>query len=45
MSKSRDKVIKEFKTYSEFTDILSKNYVVGFKDFHMDTLIASSSLL
>ena len=36
MSKSKDEVIKEFKTPKEFTDLLDENYAVGFKDFHMD---------
>ena len=30
--------IKEFKASSEFTDLLDKKYVVGFEDFHMDTI-------
>lgn len=33
-------MIKEFKTSSEFTDLLSKNYVTGFKDFLMDVVEA-----
>ena len=38
MSKSRDEVIKEFKTSKEFTDLLDENYAVGFEDFHMDAI-------
>ena len=28
----------EFKASSEFTDLLLKNYVVGFEDFRMDVI-------
>ena len=48
-----DKAIKEFKTSSEFTELLDKNYATGFEDFHLDateaflewTLIPSSFIL
>lgn len=40
LSISKNEVIKEFKTSSEFTDILDKNYAAGFKDFCMDTVEA-----
>lgn len=53
LSKSRDEVIKEFKTSTEFTVLLDKNYTIGFENFCMDAiesfpgvdLILSSSLL
>ena len=38
LSKSRDEVIKEFKTSSEFTDLLDKNNVASFENFRMDTI-------
>lgn len=40
LSKSKDEVIKEFKTSSEFTDLLDKNYTVGFEDFRIDVVEA-----
>ena len=36
MSKVKDEAIKEFKTSSEFTELLDKNYAAGFKDFYLD---------
>ena len=35
LSRTRDEVIREFKTYKEYTDLLDKNYVAGFVDFGM----------
>lgn len=40
LSKSEDEVIKELKTFNEFTDLLDKNCFVGFEDFCMDTIEA-----
>ena len=34
LSKAKDKAIGEFKVSNEFTDLLDKNYVAGFEDFH-----------
>ena len=36
MSKVKDEAIREFKTSSEFTELLGKNYVAGFKDIYLD---------
>ena len=36
MSKVKDEAIKEFKTFSEFTELLDKNYAASFKDFYLD---------
>ena len=36
MSKVKDEAIREFKTSSEFTELLDKNYAVGLKDFYLD---------
>ena len=38
LSKSRDEVIREFKTSKAYTDLLDENYVVGFEYFRMDAL-------
>ena len=38
LSKSRDEVIKEFKTSSEFTDLLDKNNAASSENFRMDTI-------
>lgn len=38
LSRSRDKVIRKFKTSKEFTDLLDENYVAGFEDFCMDAI-------
>lgn len=40
MSKAKDEAIREFKTSSEFTELLDKNYVVGFEDFCQDAIKA-----
>nr|POF12175.1 hypothetical protein CFP56_29603 [Quercus suber] len=37
-SQDKDKVIKEFKSSKAFTDLLDKNYAVGFEDFSMNAL-------
>ena len=37
-SQSRDEVIREFKSFKEFTDLLDANYVAAFEDFRMDTI-------
>lgn len=37
LSKAKDEATKEFKTSSKFTNLLDNNYVVGFKDFRLDT--------
>ena len=36
MTKVKDEAIKEFKTFSEFTELLDKNYAASFKDFYLD---------
>ncbi|KAL0015451.1 hypothetical protein SO802_002520 [Lithocarpus litseifolius] len=38
LSKSRDEVIREFKTSKEYTDHLDENYAAGFEDFRMDAI-------
>ena len=38
MSQSKDEVIRDFKLFKEFTDLLDANYAMGFEDFCMDTL-------
>ena len=38
LGETRVAVIMEFKVSSEFTDLLLKNYVVGFEDFRMDVI-------
>ena len=38
LGETRAAVIMEFKVSSEFTDLLLKNYVVGFEDFRMDVI-------
>ena len=38
LGETRAAVIMEFKASSEFTDLLLKNYVVGFEDFRMDII-------
>ena len=40
MSKVKDEAIKEFKTSSEFTELLDKNYAAGFMDFYLDAIDA-----
>ena len=36
LSRSRDEVIREFKTSKEYTDLLDENYVASFEDFRID---------
>ena len=38
LSKSRDEVIREFKTSKAYTHLLDENYAVGFEYFRMDAL-------
>ena len=40
MRKAKDETIGEFKTSSEFIELLDKNYVAGFKDFRQDDIEA-----
>ena len=40
MSKAKDEAIREFKTSNEFTELLDKNYDVGFVDFCLDVVEA-----
>ena len=38
LEETRAAVIREFKASSEFTDLLHRNYTVGFEDFCMDAI-------
>ena len=38
LGETREVAIREFKASSKFTDLLDRNYAVGFGDFCMDTL-------
>ena len=38
LEETRAVVIREFKASNEFTDLLHRNYTVGFEDFRMDTI-------
>ena len=38
LEKAQGDAVKDFKASSEFTDLLDKNYAVGFEDFYMDAM-------
>ena len=38
LREAKEVAFKEFKASSEYTDLLDKNYVAGFEDFHTDAL-------
>ena len=38
LEKAQGDAVKEFRVSSEFTDLLDKNYVVGFEDFCLDAV-------
>ena len=38
LEEAKGATIKEFKASNEYTDLLDKNYAVGFEDFHMNAL-------
>ena len=38
LSQSKDEVLRDFKSFKEFIDLLDANYAMGFEDFCMDTL-------
>ena len=38
LGETKEVSIKEFKASNKFTNLLDKNYVVGFKDFRMDAI-------
>ena len=40
LRKAKDETIGEFKTSSEFIELLDKNYVAGFEDFRQDAIEA-----
>ena len=38
LEKTQGDAVKEFKASDKFTDLLDKNYAVGFEDFRLDTV-------
>ena len=38
LGEAKGAAIKEFKASNEYTDLLDKNYAVGFEDFHINAL-------
>ena len=38
LSKAKEDAVAEFKASKEFTDLLDRNYTVGFEDFRLDAV-------
>ena len=38
LEKTQGDVVKDFRAFSEFTNLLDKNYAAGFEDFRMDAM-------
>ena len=39
LSKAKEDAVAEFKASKEFTDLLDRNYAVGFEDFRLDAVV------